>query len=87
MHQVTAGFVKILFSGMADQLEILREKYKDQPIADLEVQGTGKSVALAVPVPEIDPIKEVFSDSRDHVSEAMSKLTELVSLAKSRGYI
>lgn len=87
MHQVTAGFVKIFFGGMADQLEILREKYKDQPIADLEVQGTGKSVALAVPVPEIDPIKEVFSDSRDHVSEAMSKLTELVSLAKSRGYI
>jgi hypothetical protein len=87
LHQVDAGFIKVFLSGMVDQLEALREKYADKPIADLEVQSTGKSVALAVPVPGIDPIKRQFSESLDHVSEAMSGLTELVALAKSRGDI
>lgn len=38
-HQVTAGFVKILLSGKADQLDIYKDKYHDQPIPDLKIQG------------------------------------------------
>lgn len=87
MHQVTAGFVKILIGGMADRLEEYRDKYKDEPIPDLEVVSTGKSISLALSVSEIDPISEVFSASRDRVKAAMDKLTDLVSLAKSRGDI
>jgi hypothetical protein len=87
VHQLTAGFVKILFAGKSDEVDVFREKYDDQPIADLEVSATGKSVALAVPVPEIDPIGEAFSDSRDQVAEALRKMTELVLLAQSRGDI
>jgi len=85
LHQLTAGFVKIIVGGKANQLDEYRDKYRDEPIQDLEVLSTAKSVALAVPVHEIDPITEAFADCRDHVSEAMSKLSKLVSLAESRG--
>ena len=87
LHQVTAGFVKILLGGKAGKLEYYRDKSKDEPISDLEVQSTGKSIGLALPTPEINPITESFSASRDRAIEAMEALTKLLSLAESRGDI
>ena len=85
MHQVSAGWVKIFLGGKVDKLDYYREKYKDKPIPDLEVQPAGKSVGLVLPVPKIDPFKDGVSGSNDRVKEAMNKLAELVSLAKLRG--
>jgi hypothetical protein len=82
---VTAGFLKIILSGRAEQLDEYRSKYDDSPIPELDIQAAGGSIALALAVPEIDPIGKNFADYLDAIPEIMEQLSTLISLAKSRG--
>lgn len=85
LHQLSAGYGKVLLGGKADELDAYREKYADQPVADLEVARAGKSLGLVIPVPKINPATEPFAACQTRVSEAMQKLAELVAITKSRG--
>ncbi len=87
LHQLSAGYGKVLLGGKAGELDTYRQKYADQPIADLEIERAGKSLGLVISVPKIDPTTERFVACHARASEAMQKLAELVSMAKSRGDI
>ena len=85
LHQLSAGYGKVLLGHKADEIETYKEKYADEPIADLEIQRAGKSLGLVISVPKIDPTTEPFVACQTRVLETMQKLAELVAIAKSRG--
>ena len=87
LHQLSAGCGKVLLGGKADELDAYKQKYADQPVGDLEIERAGKSLGLVITVPKIDPTTEHFVACQARVSEALQKLAELVSIAKSRGDI
>jgi len=79
-HQTTAGFVKLFFSGAADHFDEIRETYAPHLKNAAEVVLAGKSVAIEVEVPQIDDLwSRPFSDYQDAATQALERVTDLVS--------
>lgn len=82
-HQTTAGFVKLFFSGSASHFEELKERYSPHLPNGAEVVPAGKSVAIAIEVPQIDdPWKKPFSDYKDAATQALTKVAEIIEAVK-----
>lgn len=86
-HQITAGFVKLFFSGAASRLDELTERYSPYLPSGAELVGAGKSVAIIITVPEIDdPWKKSFANYTSHAETALdcvAKLIEVVEKTKN----
>lgn len=84
-HQLTAGFVKFMVGGKANELDFYRKKYSECGIDDLKVQAAGKSIGLVLEVSQVDPLTEKFADTLSRATDALHKLETLVSVAKEHG--
>jgi len=81
-HQLTRGMVNVFFNGQAEKFEILEEKYKDQIPDNASIRIAGKSVAIYIDVPKLNPLSKSFSSEKESVRlalEALSSLEKIVS--------
>lgn len=82
-HQLAAGYAKVMFTGRADQLDAIREKYASRLTDDVEIALAGtKSVSIAIKVPKIDPIKLSFESQQDKAIQGMQAILRLVTLVR-----
>lgn len=81
-HQLTAGYVKLFFYGQASEFEALQERYKSKLPNNATMELAGKSVAIIMEVPKIDPISISFSDQQIKVEEALNSLSVLESACR-----
>lgn len=86
-HQLTAGQVKIYFNGMAESFTALQEKYNSKLPANATIEVTGKSVAISIDTPKIDPLAALFWEQRKEVIQALENLKLLEKLVSENGYI
>lgn len=88
VHQLTAGFVKVFFTGKASEFEAIEARYKDME-ADFngfEIQLAGKSVSLSVPVEIVRPLETAFAASQPAVSATLLTLNKVVAELCKRGF-
>ena len=83
MHQLTHGLVKVFFNGQAEQFEELKEKYSSVLPVDAEIKVAGKSVAISIKVPKINPLETSFSESKEKIKDALKSLLVLKELVSS----
>ncbi len=87
VHQLTAGLVKVFFKGQAESFDALREKYDSKLPDNASIKITGKSVAISINVPKIDPLSISFSEQKETVIKALQKLSVLEKLVAANGGI
>lgn len=80
VHQLTAGFVKAFFNGKAELFENLKDKYSLKLPPEASIEVAGKSVAISIEVPKLDPLSVSFSDQKDKVVQALQQLSILEKL-------
>ncbi len=86
VHQLTAGFVKVFFNGQVESFDRLREKFSSKLPDDASIDIAGKSVAISMKVPKVDPLSISFSEQTEAIVEALRKLSALEKLvATNRG--
>ncbi len=84
VHQMTAGFVKVLFYGQAEEFDNLKKKFSPILPSDAIIEIAGKSVAISIEVAKLEPLSFTFEAQRDKVNQALLKLVLLEELvAKS----
>ena len=76
-HQMTAGFVKVFFTGAIEQLEALTNKYAPYVTEHQLINAAGKSVSITVEVPKLDPL-QAFESQLEKVSSALQQLSALL---------
>lgn len=81
VHQLNSGFIKLFFYGQAESFEILKEKYKSKLSPDTSIDVAGKSVAISMEVPKVDPLTNSFADEVEKVRQALVGLCILEKLA------
>lgn len=86
-HQLTAGLVKAFFTGQAESFDALQEKYKSILPDNSSIDVAGKSVAISVEVPKIEPLSISFSDQKEKVKQALRNLSILEKLVSANGGI
>ena len=88
VHQVTGGFVKVLFNGRAPEFEAIEARYRDMAstFPELRIQLAGKSVSIAVPVEPLAPLQQSFNASRGNVEAALDTAYRLAREIPSRGF-
>ncbi len=74
VHQLTAGFVKAFFHGQAESIVALQEKYSVKMPVGASIDIAGKSVAISMEVPKIDPLTVTFSKQKNKVRQALQKV-------------
>jgi hypothetical protein len=86
VHQLTAGYVKAFFKQKAADFEAIKARYQDMSslLPGLEVELTGKSVALSIPVELINPMED-FEAAKAGVAAALETMSKLVQELTSRG--
>jgi len=82
-HQLTAGWVKVFFTGQAGALESLQEKYKSILPNGASIALAGKSVAISMEIPKIEPLSTSFSDQKEIVKQALQNLSIFESLVST----
>ena len=87
VHQLTAGLVKVFFKGQAEFYDTLYEKYNSKLPDKASIEITGKTVAIVIEVPKIDPLSISFSEQIDAINEALQKLSVLEKLVTVNGGI
>lgn len=80
VHQLTAGFVKVLFNGKAELFEHLKDKYSLKLSPEASVEVAGKSVAISIEVPKLDPLSVSFTGQKEKVEQALQQLSVLKKL-------
>ena len=80
VHQLTAGVVKVFFNGQAEFFDELREKYDSKLPENASIEIAGKSVAIVIDVPKVDPLSVSFSEQIEEVTDALNKLSVLEKL-------
>jgi hypothetical protein len=80
VHQMTAGMVKVFFNGLAESFDALAEKYSSKLPSNASIGIAGKSVAISMDVPKVDPINVPFSEQREKVVLALQNLAKLEKL-------
>jgi hypothetical protein len=84
VHQITAGQVKVLFNGSAEVFEALQEKYKESLPQNASIDVTGKSVAISLEVPKLDPLQISFSKQQEKVAQALEALSVLEKMLSAQ---
>ena len=84
-HQLTAGFVKVYFDGQAENFEVLQEKYGANLPDSAAIEVAGKSVAISIEVPKIDPISVSFTAQVEQVTHALEALSIMENYVFSIG--
>lgn len=89
VHQLSAGYVKVFFKQQASDFEAIRARYQDMVglIPGLEVELTGKSVAISVPVDSVKPLEIGFETAQASVAAALETTSKLVQELISRGLL
>jgi hypothetical protein len=82
-HQMTAGFVKAMFSGMANKIEEIRERYSKYLTDEIQANIAGKSAAFEIKVREVAPTSKDFSDERENVVEALRAVSKLDTIIRT----
>ena len=80
IHQLTAGLVKAFFNGQAESFDALQGKYGSRLPEGASIDVAGKSVAISLEVPKVDPLSVSFSEQIDKVTEALQQLSVLAKL-------
>lgn len=84
VHQMTAGYVKLFFRGAARQFEEIQQLYCPALPSGCDVIPAGKSVALAVEVPQIAyPESKDFCECMEEAEQALSAVRDLVNTVKA----
>lgn len=79
-HQLTSGFVKAFFRGKADSFEQLKGPLESILPSDAVVELAGKSVAVIIDVPKVDPLNVSFIEQQMLVRQALERLAVLESV-------
>jgi hypothetical protein len=82
-HQVTAGWVKLMFHGAVDRLDALRDRLAPFLDPRMTIEQAGKSVSVAVQVPVIPSITMPFSDVAAQAEEGMRAADRLVAMIEA----
>jgi len=85
VHQLTAGFVKVLFNGGAETFDVFRDKYGGKLSPGASIGVVGKSVAISIEVPKVDPLLFGFSEQKEKVAEALTQLSVLEKIVAENG--
>ena len=83
-HQMMAGYVKAFFYGGAKDFETIKEQYSSSLPLGASIDLAGKSVAISLEVPVLDPLQSPFSAQKTKVTEALGKLHELERLLRNK---
>lgn len=87
-HQVTAGWVKLMFHGALERLEDLREYLDPYLGSRMMIEQAGKSVAVSIKVPVIPSITLPFSAVAVEAEEGMraaDALAAMIETARNAG--
>lgn len=87
VHQLTAGLVKVFFNGLAESFDTLKEKYRSKLPGNASIDVAGKSVAISMKVPKVDPLTVSFLEQQDKVEQALQSLVLLEKLVSENGGI
>ena len=87
VHQLTAGLVKVFFTGSADSFDALKDKYISLLPDNASINITGKSVAISMQVPKLDPLTVSFSNQQEKVNQALQNLSSLEKLVTKNGFL
>lgn len=79
-HQVTAGWVKLMFHGASERLDALRAQLASYLDPRMTVEQAGKSVAISMRVPAIPSITVSFSEIAADAEEGMRAADALVAM-------
>ena len=80
-HQLSAGAVKLFF-GPPSSLEAVSEVYRPYLPDEVTIEQAGKSVALIVQVPRIDPLALPVSQQQEAVLLGLNAAEELLRFAQ-----
>lgn len=79
-HQTTAGFVKVFFSGAAEQFAALEQRFMPLLSSDQAIALAGKSVSISQEVPRLEPLSQTFVEQQKKVDTALVALRQLLAL-------
>jgi hypothetical protein len=85
VHQLAAGLVKVFFNGQAQAFDMLYEQYKSKIPNNASIDLAGKSVAISMEVPKIDPLSINFYDQQNKVEQALQSLSLLEKVVSQNG--
>jgi hypothetical protein len=77
IHKVCYGNVDLQFSGMANRLGELEQRYENLLESDMQIEPASKSAVIRIRVPEIDMMTD-FSNSREGVRKALKAALRLL---------
>ena len=80
VHQFTSGFVKAFFNGKAESYDKIKEKYFSDLPEGATIDIAGKSVAISMEVPKVDPLSSTFSEQLEKIRPALKALSSLEKL-------
>lgn len=76
-HQLTAGVVKFFFKDPRGGIEEMQNRYQPYANEGVELAQTGKSIAISLAVPKVNPIKNTFEMESQSVIEALESIARL----------
>lgn len=83
-HQLTAGRVKLIWSGKAADEDRWRQEWAARVPPDVELETAGKSMAMSIAVPVIDPLGVSFAEQQKLVEDALRAAETLAQLVRSQ---
>ena len=78
---------KSFFNGMAESFDVLQEKYSSKLPSNANINVAGKSVAISMEAPKLDPLAVSFSEQQDKIKQALQNLALLEKLVSENGGI
>ncbi len=87
VHQMKSGFVKVFFDKRAEFFDLLEAKYSTNLPDNASIEITGKSVAISVVVPKLEPLSLLFSEQEEKVKQALNELSQLEKIVSKHGGI
>jgi hypothetical protein len=80
VHQLTAGRVKLFFDGQADRFDSIDAKFASRLPDGASIDVVGKSVAISMEVPKVQPLTIPFAEQSSQIDSAVEKLLQLEKL-------
>ena len=78
IHKMSVGLIDIQFSGMADRLSELRERFGPSPEADRRITRAGKSGVVRIDVPKLRPTQDAEKQLKE-IDECLRRATEFLA--------
>lgn len=76
-HQLTGGKVKLFLSDAAQVFDEWEQRFRPYLTPDISLERAGKSIALSLDVPVVDPLGRPFSDQEPAVRQALEAATKI----------